>query len=385
MVENTKITVVLAAGGTSERGVNIRAAVGTTNVHQMKWTPAAIGEEKSFEYTLDSESALKDKNIFYLYRNGNVYIKSVRVESCGDVIVYHNLTSAVVPADKGTVTLGAGSVREGYTTTAEYSAIDPAYEFVSWSVSGEGASIVDASANPATITMGTEDAVVTLNLQLIPEKFTVNYYDGSTLMGTEDVELNANPTAAGITTAKRHYTFQGWAETDGGSVVALNTITSDVIATISLYAVYAPVACPTSGYLFSMESDEAKKPAETVTIAKDASIDLAEYATISGGNAMIINGETSGKDAISTDGEFLLKATKEVMKIELNCVLQEGDIIRIPDNSAKLVISTSNAKTGTYQAFADKNTHEFAVTAAWTGVDDIYVLYDGSSLKFTKV
>ena len=134
-----------------------------------------------------------------------------------------------------------------------------------------------------------------------------------------------------------------------------------------------------------MESDEAKKPTSTVTIAKDASIDLAEYATISGGNAMIINGETSGKDAISTDGEFLLKATKEVMKIELNCVLQEGDIIRIPDNSAKLVISTSATKTGTYQAFADKNTHQFAVSDAWENVDDIYILYDGTSLKFTQV
>jgi uncharacterized repeat protein (TIGR02543 family) len=385
MVENTKITVVLAAGGTSERGVNIRAAVGTTNVHQMKWTPAAIGEEKSFEYTLDSESALKDKNIFYLYRNGNVYIKSVRVESCGDVIVYHNLTSAVVPADKGTVTLGASTVRVGHTTTAEYTITDPLYEFVSWSVSGEGASIADASANPATITMGTEDAVVTLNLQLIPEKFTVNYYDGSTPMGTEDVELNANPTAAGITTAKRHYTFQGWAETDGGSVVALNTITSDVIATISLYAVYAPVACPTSGYLFSMESDEAKKPAETVVAAKDGGkVELADYATISGGNAFIQNDETSNKDAISTSGQFLLKATKEYMKIELNCVLQEGDIIRIPDNNQKYVISTSNAKSGTYQAQTSSQ-HEFAVTAAWAGVDDIYILYDGSSLNFTKV
>ena len=385
MVENTKITVVLAAGGTSERGVNLRAAVGTTNVQQMKWTPAAIGEEKTFEYTLDSESALKDKNIFYLYRNGNVYIKSIRVESCGDPVIYHNLTSEVNIAGKGTVTLGASVVRENHTTTATYSDIDPLYEFVSWSVSGAGASVADASANPATITVGTEDAVVTLNLKLIPVKFTVNYYDGSTLKGSEEVEVNEHPTASEINTNKRHFTFQGWSDTDGGDVVALNTITSAVAATINLYAVYEPVACPTEGTVFSMEFDNTKAPESTVKVAKNGgSIDLANYATLVGGAAVINNTETSDKDAISTDGKFLLKATKEVMKIELDCAIATGDVIRIPDNNAKYVLSTSDSKTGTYQERTSSQ-HEFEATAAWNGVDDLYILYDGSSLNFTKV
>ncbi len=383
----TKISVTLVAANTGSRGLNLLNATGgkVKGGTKLGWDDATLGEVGTFSYTVEASDGLEGTNIFRLQRNNSVYLQCVKVESCGAAITYHNLTSEVNIAGKGTVTLGASSVREGYTTTATYSEIDPLYEFVNWTVSGAGASIADASANPATITMGTEDAVVTLNLRLIPVKFTVEYYDGATLMGSEQVAVNENPTASEIVTAKRHYTFLGWSDTDGGDVVALNTITRAEAGTVKLYAKYEAVVCPTSGTIFSMESDEAKKPASTVTIAKDASIDLAEYATISGGNAMIINGETSGKDAISTDGEFLLKATKEVMKIELNCVLQEGDIIRILDNSAKLVISTSNAKTGTYQAFADKNTHEFAVTAAWAGVDDIYVLYDGSSLKFTKV
>ena len=387
IVAGTKISVTLKSGDTGARGLNLLTATGAKvkGGTKLGWDDATVGAVETFSYTVEAGDGLEGTNIFRLQRNNSVYLQCVRVESCGAAIVYHNLTSAVNIAGKGTVTLGATSVREGYTTTATYSEIDPLYEFVNWTVSGAGASVENATANPATITVGTEDAVVTLNLQLIPVKFTVNYYDGTTAMGTELVPVNEHPTASEINTNKRHYTFQGWSETDGGSVVALNTITRTEATTVNLYAKYEPVVCPTSGTIFSMEFDETKKPGETVTIAKDASIDLAEYATISGGNAMIINGETSGKDAISTDGEFLLKATKEVMKVELNCVLQEGDIIRIPDNSAKLVISTSNAKTGTYQAFADKNTHEFAVTAAWAGVDDIYVLYDGSSLKFTKV
>ncbi len=380
---------LMANGGTKDngRGLNLLNAARVKKA-LLGWQAneeVTSGDIREFTYTVVESDGFAGTNVFTLQRQNSVFLQSIKVEECGAAITYHNLTSEVNIAGKGIVTLGATSVREGYTTTAEYSDIDPLYEFVSWSVSGAGASVENATANPATITVGTEDAVVTLNLQLIPVKYTVNYFDGTTPMGTEQVAVNEHPTASEIETAKRHYTFLGWSLTDGGDIVALNTITRTEATTVDLFAKYEPVACPVSGTIFSMEFDETKKPGETVTIAKDASIDLAEYATISGGNAMIINGETSGKDAISTDGEFLLKATKEVMKVELNCVLQEGDIIRIPDNSAKLVISTSNAKTGTYQAFADKNTHEFAVTAAWAGVDDIYVLYDGSSLKFTKV
>ena len=185
----------------------------------------ASGDVDEFTYTVEEGDGFAGTNIFILQRQNSVFLQSIKVTNCGAAIVYHNVTSAVGPADKGTVTLGATSVREGYTTTATYSEIDPAYEFVNWTVSGAGASIADASANPATITMGTEDAVVTLNLKVKPVKFTVNYFDGTTAMGTEQVAVNENPTASEIVTAKRHYTFLGWSDTDGGDVVALNTIT----------------------------------------------------------------------------------------------------------------------------------------------------------------
>ena len=393
MADGTKISVTLEAfTGGRPRGLDLLNATGG-NVKGgtiLGWlddgsADLAGGETGTFTYVVEAEDGLEGKNVFRLRRHNSTYIKSIKVENCGAAITYHNLTSEVNIAGKGTVTLGATSVREGYTTTAEYSDIDPLYEFVNWTVSGAGASVENATANPATITVGTEDAVVTLNLRLIPVKFTVEYYDGATLMGSEQVAVNENPTASEIVTAKRHYTFLGWSDTDGGDVVALNTITRTEAGTVKLYAKYEAVVCPTSGTIFSMESDEAKKPGETVKVAKNGgSLDLAEYATISGGNATIANEETSDKDAISTSGQFLLKATKEVMKIELNCVLQEGDIIRIPDNNQKYVLSTSNAKTGTYQAQTSAQ-HDFAVTEAWVGVDDIYVLYDGSSLNFTKL
>ncbi len=381
MKVGTVIKVKFYAADASSRGLYLKNLSKTT---KMEMTQTEVGA-KEYTYTVEEGDGLAGTNAFLLSRNNTVYLQSVTVSNCGAAIVYHNLTSAVNIAGKGVVTLGASSVREGHSTTATYSDIDPLYEFVNWTVSGEGASLDDATANPVNVTMGTEDAVVTLNLKLIPVKFTVNYYDGSTLKGSEEVEVNEHPTASEIDTDKRHFTFQGWAETDGGSVVALNTITRTEATTVNLYAVYAPVACPTEGIVFSMEFDNTKAPESTVKVAKNGgSIDLANYATLVGGAAVINNTETSDKDAISTDGKFKLTATKEVMKIELECAIATGDVIRIPDNNQKYVLSTSNAKTGTYQAQTSSQ-HEFEATAAWNGVDDLYILYDGSSLNFTKV
>ena len=381
MKVGTVIKVKFYAADASSRGLYLKNLSKTT---KMEMTQTEVGA-KEYTYTVEEGDGLAGTNAFLLSRNNTVYLQSVTVSNCGAAIVYHNLTSAVNIAGKGVVTLGASSVREGHSTTATYSDIDPLYEFVNWTVSGEGASLDDATANPVNVTMGTEDAVVTLNLKLIPVKFTVNYYDGSTLKGSEEVEVNEHPTASEIDTDKRHFTFQGWAETDGGSVVALNTITRTEATTVNLYAVYAPVACPTEGIVFSMEFDNTKAPESTVKVAKNGgSIDLANYATLVGGAAVINNTETSDKDAISTDGKFKLTATKEVMKIELECAIATGDVIRIPDNNQKYVLSTSNAKTGTYQAQTSSQ-HEFEATAAWNGVDDLHILYDGSSLNFTKV
>ncbi len=69
-----------------------------------------------------------------------------------------------------------------------------------------------------------------------PQDFTVTYKDGSSTLGTEFVFENEHPTASGITTGKSGYVFEGWAETDGGSVVDLDDIT--ITADKTFYAVY---------------------------------------------------------------------------------------------------------------------------------------------------
>ena len=179
--EGTVISLTLVANGTSApRGLHLYTGDGATKIESLGWNSEVVKyTEATFTYTVQStDVALIGSNEFQLWRNGSVFLKKLTVTNCGDAIIFHNLTSAITPDNDpayATVTLGASSVREGHTTTATYSAIDAAYEFDEWQISGTGASIADASANPAVITMGTADAVVTLKLKVATPKHTVTF------------------------------------------------------------------------------------------------------------------------------------------------------------------------------------------------------------------
>ena len=178
MTVGTKILLTLVSSGTGARGLDLYNAAGSAKIATLGWSSATNGEEKTFTYTVVAEDGLDGTNAFQLWRNNTVYLKSLKVESCGDAIIYHDLTSAISPDHDpayATVTLGASSVREGRTTTAEYSAINAAYEFDEWQISGTGATLSSTTANPVTITMGTADAVVTLKLKAATPKHTVTF------------------------------------------------------------------------------------------------------------------------------------------------------------------------------------------------------------------
>ena len=384
----SKISLKLMANGNSGSNRALDLYKNTTKVTSIGWKNTDEYEKfdvETFTYTVTNEDGLAGEYEFYLYRNNSVILEKLTIESCGDAITFHNLTSAITPDHDpayATVTLGATSVREGYTTTAEYSAIDPAYEFVSWSISGAGASIADATANPATITMGTEDAVVTLNLQLIPVKFTVNYFDGTTAMGTEQVVVNEHPTASEIKTAKRGYIFEGWAMSStatASDVVALNTITSDVAATINLYAVYSEFPCPTSGNLFTwvIDPDADEIVYNVVKNVETEMVTAADVMTITGGTVAV--GTTSNSATFTiVDGAFKFREnSNNYTRIELNCALQVGDVISYTsDNSANRYMSIyKDDMSGTAVTTAVDGTRKYFVASTESPIYGAYVLY----------
>ena len=83
-------------------------------------------------------------------------------------VTSHTLSSAVSPAESGSVELSATSVAEGSTATATAT---PAahYVFDHWSISGTGSTLLSTTANPTTITMGTADATVTATFVAAPK------------------------------------------------------------------------------------------------------------------------------------------------------------------------------------------------------------------------
>ena len=80
----------------------------------------------------------------------------------------HTLSSAVSPAESGSVELSATSVAEGSTATATAT---PAahYVFDHWSISGTGSTLSNTTANPTTITMGTANTTVTATFVAAPK------------------------------------------------------------------------------------------------------------------------------------------------------------------------------------------------------------------------
>lgn len=383
MAVGTKISVTLIAASTGSRGLNLLNSTGGSVAGGTKlgWDDATTGAEATFSYTVTASDGLDGTNIFRLQRSNSVYLKCLKVESCGAAITYHNLTSAVNIAGKGTVTLGASTVRECSTTTAEYSAIDPLYEFVNWTVSGAGASVADATANPATITVGTEDAVVTLNLRLIPIKFTVEYYDGATAMGTEQVVVNEHPTASEIVTAKRGYVFEGWATSStatASDVINLNTITSDVATAIPLYAIYTAVPCVSEGTVFSMTVTD---PAGT-QYEENNDFGLEIGATYLGGKAYSGSKSTTKRiGEIDTNGEYSFNKNSDVaVKVALDCALQEGDVI-IFTTSTKRELKIKKV-VGTDLVTTSSKKYTIPAESPLIGEYDFYLMRDNSESTF---
>lgn len=103
--EGSIITLKLAAGGTSERGLNIQTPTKST-VYQAKWTPAAALEENTLSYTIPAGSPLIGASKFLLQRNNTVYLVSIEVANCGEptgeAVIDDTPALAVAPA---TVTL----------------------------------------------------------------------------------------------------------------------------------------------------------------------------------------------------------------------------------------------------------------------------------------
>lgn len=140
--EGSKIALKLYAGGTSERGLNLRVAGSTSNVYQYKWTPSATEPaqmEYEYEYVVPENSPLIGKKVFYLYRNNNVYLQTVTVKNCAP-------QDYTVTYKDGTTELGTEQVYENaHPTAAEINTWKKGKELQGWSLT-DGGAVVELTA-----------------------------------------------------------------------------------------------------------------------------------------------------------------------------------------------------------------------------------------------
>ena len=121
------------------------------------------------------------------------------------------LSSAVTPANSGSVELGSSSLREGSTTTATATPAS-GYIFKSWSIEGEGSSISSTTENPVTVTMGTADATITAHFAPV---YTITWnVNGQIKKTMENVEVDTDislefPVVANL----GGKVFRGWVTT----------------------------------------------------------------------------------------------------------------------------------------------------------------------------
>ena len=397
------ITVNLTSGtGTSnprglylknESNSNVKDANNQNVLFGWATTPET-STQATFTYTVRANDGLAGKNVFILQRSNTVWIRSMSVSECGAEL--HALTSAIDPiaADgKATITLSKTLVATGATATATYSDIDAAYDFDEWVVSG--ATIDDAKANPVTITMGSTDATITLKLKAAALKHTVTYYDGDAIPANKlDDELiveGNHPTGAGLAPRKLGYTFAGWSTSNGGAVVALNTISVD--ADMPLFAVWNAIDCASkTGTIYTMEI--AVAPAANCTIKTasgySATWDLYQYEGVSGGEAMIGNTGSSNNCILQTNKTVLLKDNTSYMKLDFDCPLKEGDTIKtnVTGSGKAAYISTADTRPEESAALAiisNSTTGKLVVPAALNNATSVYLWKGGGNVTITSI
>ena len=192
-----------------------------------------------------------------------------------------------------------------------------------------------------------------------PQDFTVTYKDGETILGTEDVFENGHPTAAGVNTRKSGYVFDGWAETDGGAVVDLSTIT--ITDAKTLYAKYTARDCSGIGSKFKFVVATGKSNGNMMASAPSSmALTTENYLSELAGGELVASIEGTSNNRITysdNKGISFPNGDGGKLTIKLDCPLQENDEIRfinyasngngltLSDGTNNIVLPSNNAST----------------------------------------
>lgn len=233
--------------------------------------------------------------------------------------------------------------------------------------------VTGITISPASPTVAAKSKI-TLTAEVAPVEATNKVVEWSVKAGSE-AYASVNATTGEVTGKAAGNAVIVATATDGSGVFAEKTV------------VVTPFVCPTSGTMFSL----ACTASASAKAAKNGGVlNCGDYATEVNGAAQIVNNSSSDQESVTSSGEFKLTGFTHYMKIELDCELAEGDSI-ILDNSAKFIIlkapisQASDTAGVDYLYYSGSSVHKAVCGEAWDGVDEIYISYLGSSLKFKNV
>lgn len=218
-----------------------------------------------------------------------------------------------------------------------------------------------------------------------PQDFIVTYKDGSSTLGTEFVFENEHPTASGITTRKNGYVFDGWAETDGGSVVDLDDIT--ITADKTLYAVYTERVCATSGSMFKFQMKTDLTNGNVFASAPNSIAATTDnyLATLAGGEVTFAVTGTNNNRLQFYDGKAVGFGDGGSITIYLDCPLAENDEIRFINyaSSGNSITLSDGTNSTTLDGNKSETVQTWSVPAAWVGAYELTMVRNAGTAKLT--
>lgn len=313
---------------------------------------------------------------FQLKVSGASYFSSIEITYTPTHTLTYSATngsiSGVVYNTSTAVSSGASIVEGGKVTLTATPA--SGYAFTGWSVSENGGTFSDASANPTTFTMGTANATVTANFEqsstVANPSFTVSE---GTYNEAQSVEINCPTDGATI-----YYTIDGNDPTTESAVYS-SAIAVNATTTIKAFAVKDGMT--NSGIASATYTLKCATP--TITVPSGVFLDSKEITITSSEGASIFyttddSEPTSSSTAYDPSNKPSISATTTLKAIATKSGWSDSEVAT--ETFTKIVpLTVAEAITATPSSGTSENKYIHGIVS---GFYDTSIVGDGSNYRY---
>ena len=319
--------------------------------------------------------------VVYISASSDLYLTSFSLDF-GTPAKAYTVTAATNDIAYGTASALATSLDTNETT--EITAAPKAgYQFVSWSVEGEGSTLSSNTTNPTTLTMGTANTTVTATFSAINYAITHGVATGGTytisVAGGEAVSTNTTATVgqaitlAGTPTDPAN-TYVKWNVTDADNNAV--AVTNNQFTMPAKAVTIAPVFTKPLNTLFSMTN------ITDITNSEENSSIGSVSATISEGGAVEVFNNKGDADGLLYNNSINLNGSSgNYIHISFPTKLVAGDEI-----SATFLVDGQDWKISKTTSGAAAKTNPYTLTEndAFIGATELY-FFKNSGAQITEL